>query len=141
MPYGSVLVVDDVHTNLFVAEDFLKPYQLNVETANSGFLAIEKVKSLMDSGVKGYDIIFMDHMMPKMDGIETTQKLRELGYKGSIIALTANVLAGNEKIFEQKGFDGFAPKPIDIRLLNTILNRFIRDKNPQEANKYKTGNI
>jgi len=132
MPYGSVLVVDDVDTNLFVAEGLLKPYGLNIETANSGYTVIEKVEN-----GNIYDVIFMDHMMPLMDGIETTQKLRKLGYKGIIVALTANALAGNDEIFAHKGFDGFIPKPIDIRLLNSILNKFIRDRNPEEAMKYK----
>ena len=132
MPYGSVLVVDDVETNLFVAEGLLRPYRLKIETANSGFAAIEKVKN-----GKVYSVIFMDHMMPEMDGIETTGKLRELGYKGLIIALTANALAGNDEMFAQKGFDGFIPKPIDIRILNSALTKFIRDRNPEEAAKYK----
>ena len=132
MPYGSVLVVDDVETNLYVAEGLLSPYQLKVETAISGFSAIEKVQA-----GKTYDIIFMDHMMPKMDGIETTEKIRRLGYKGVIVALTANALAGNDEMFSRHGFDGFIPKPIDVRHLNAVLIRFIRDKYPQEAEKYK----
>jgi len=76
-------------------------------------------------------------MMPEMDGIKTTEKLREFGYKGVIVALTANALTGNDKMFAQKGFDGFIPKPIDIRHLNTALNKFVRDKHPEEAAKYK----
>jgi len=67
----------------------------------------------------------MDHMMPKMDGIETTQKLRELGYTGAIVALTANALAGNDEMFMQNGFDGFISKPIDPRDLDGALNKFI----------------
>jgi signal transduction histidine kinase/DNA-binding NarL/FixJ family response regulator len=132
MPYGSVLVVDDVDTNLYVAEGLLSPYKLKIETANSGFAAIEKAE-----GGKTYDIIFMDHMMPKMDGIETTEKLRERGYKGVIVALTANALVGNDEMFLQHGFDGFIPKPIDVRQLNAVLNKFIRARYPDEAKKYK----
>ena len=132
MPYGSVLVVDDVDTNLYVAHGMLSPYKLKIELAASGFAAIEKI----DSG-NIYDIVFMDHMMPQMDGIETTQKLREGGYKGIIVALTANALTGNDEMFAQNGFDGFIPKPIDIIQLNAILNKFIRDKYPEEAKKYK----
>jgi CheY-like chemotaxis protein len=79
----------------------------------------------------------MDHMMPKMDGIETTEKLREMGYKGVIVALTANALVGNDEMFLQRGFDGFIPKPIDVRHLNAVLNQFIRDRYPEEAKKYK----
>ena len=136
MPYGSVLVVDDVDTNLYVAEGLLSPYKLKVETANSGFAAIEKVHA---DGGAAYDIIFMDHMMPKMDGIETTEKLRELGYKGVIVALTANALVGNDEMFAQRGFDGFIPKPIDVRHLNVVLNKFIRDRHPDEPSAEAEG--
>jgi len=132
MPYGSVLVVDDVDTNLYVAEGLLSPYKLKIETTSSGFAAMEKVVS-----GNVYDVIFMDHMMPQMDGIEATAKLRGLGYTGVIIALTANALAGNSEMFEKHGFDGFIPKPIDIRQLNTVLNKYIRDRYPEEAKKYK----
>jgi signal transduction histidine kinase/DNA-binding response OmpR family regulator/ElaB/YqjD/DUF883 family membrane-anchored ribosome-binding protein len=132
MPYGSVLVVDDVEINLYVAEGMLAPYKLKVELANSGFAAIEKIQAAH------YDIIFMDHMMPKMDGIETTEKLRKMGYKGVIVALTANALVGNDELFARHGFDGFIPKPIDARQLNAVLNKFIRGKYPEEARKYQS---
>jgi len=133
MPYGSVLVVDDVEINLYVACEILLSYKLEVEMADSGSAAIEKIEN-----GKKYDVIFMDHMMPKMDGIETTKKLRELGYTGYIVALTANALVGNDKMFENNGFDGFVPKPIDINQINTILNKFVRDAHPEEAKKYKS---
>jgi len=136
MPYGSVLVVDDVEINLYVACEILLSYKLEVEMADSGIAAIEKI-----TNGKKYDVIFMDHMMPKMDGIETTKKLRELGYKGFIVALTANALVGNDKMFENNGFDEFLPKPIDLDQLNTILNKFVRDMHPQEAKKYKPETI
>ncbi|MCL2109751.1 MAG: ATP-binding protein [Oscillospiraceae bacterium] len=132
MPYGKVLIVDDVETNLYVAEGLLRPYKLQIETALSGFAALENVKS-----GKVYDIIFMDHMMPLMDGVETLKKIREHGYKGIIVALTANALVGNNEMFRQHGFDGFISKPIDVRRLNTALNTFVRDMHPEEAKKYK----
>ncbi|GHU89222.1 hypothetical protein FACS1894202_06930 [Clostridia bacterium] len=122
MSYGRVLVVDDVETNLYVAEGLLSLYGLKVEKASSGFAALDKVKN---GGV--YDIILMDHMMPEMDGIETTQKLREFGYTKPIIALTANAITGSDKMFKAKGFDEFISKPIDVRLLNSLLNTFVRD--------------
>jgi signal transduction histidine kinase/CheY-like chemotaxis protein len=126
MPYGRVLVVDDVEPNLFVAEGLLSPYKLEIETVNSGFAAIEKIEKLAKQGSgKIYDIIFMDHMMPLMDGIETTQKLRAQGYKGIIVGLTANALAGNDNMFKQNGFDDFISKPIDVRQLNACLNKYI----------------
>jgi signal transduction histidine kinase/CheY-like chemotaxis protein len=128
MPYGKVLVVDDVETNLYVAEGMLTPYGLNVETAVSGFAAIERVKS-----GKAYDIIFMDHMMPLMDGIETVKKLRGMGYEGAIVALTANALVGSDEMFKQNGFDGFISKPIDSRRLDTLLDRLVRGRHTGEA--------
>ena len=123
MPYGRVLVVDDIASNIDVAKLLLKPYQLNVEEAESGFAAIGK----LEEG-KEYDIIFMDHMMPKMDGIEATVKIRAMGYRRPIIALTANAVAGQEELFRENGFDEFISKPIDIRQLNEILKHYIRDK-------------
>ena len=126
MPYGSVLVVDDVEVNLHVAEGLLAPYQLKIETASSGFEVLDKISAGM-----AYDVILMDHMMPKMDGIETTEKLRDMGYSGSIIALTANALIGSEEKFKSSGFDGYISKPVDIRQLDSALRRFVRDTNPQ----------
>ena len=128
MPYGSVLVVDDVESNIYVTKGMLMPYGLKIETASSGFEAIQKVK---DGSV--YDIILMDHMMPKMDGIETTRVLRSMDYKNYIIALTANALTGRAEMFLKNGFDGFISKPIDSRELNLFLNDFIRNKKPPEV--------
>jgi len=128
MPYGKVLIVDDVESNLFVARGLMMPYGLTIDIVSSGFEAIDKIK---DGNV--YDIIFMDHMMPKMDGIETTKIIRELGYKNSIVALTANALIGQAKIFLDNGFNEFISKPIDIRQLNSVLNKLIRDKQSPEV--------
>ena len=125
MPYGRVLIVDDVETNLYVAKGLMAPYGLSITTATSGYEAIEKI----NDGNK-YDIIFMDHMMPKMDGIEATKIIRNLGYSKPIVALTANALAGQAEMFLNSGFDEFISKPIDIRQLNLTLNRLIRDKMP-----------
>ena len=127
MPYGKVLIVDDMNSNLDVAKLLLNPYHLQIETAESGFEALDIIKS-----GKVYDIIFMDHMMPKMDGIETTKNLREYGYNHTILALTADAVAGQREMFMENGFDGFLSKPIDIRQLNDSLNKFIRDKQPPE---------
>jgi len=138
MPYGKILVVDDVNTNLYVTRGLLAPYGLSVETAMSGFEVIEKIK-----GGATYDIIFMDHFMPKMDGIEATKIIRELGYTQPIVALTANALAGQAEMFLANGFDGFISKPIDIRQMNAALNRLVRDKYPAEtvegARRLKSG--
>jgi CheY-like chemotaxis protein len=128
MPYGKVLIVDDVETNIFVARGLMMPYMLDIDSADCGIDAIEKVKS-----GNVYDIIFMDHMMPNMDGIETTQNLREMGYIKPIVALTANAVAGQAEIFLGNGFDDFIAKPIDIRRLNVVLNKLVRDKHPPEV--------
>jgi len=128
MPYGRVLVVDDVETNLYVAAGLMKPYRLQIDTVMSGYDAVERIKS-----GKAYDIVFMDHMMPEMDGMMTTKYLRTMGYTAPIVALTANAVAGQADIFLQNGFDDFISKPIDIRQLNSILNKLIRDKQPPEV--------
>jgi CheY-like chemotaxis protein len=128
MPYGSVLIVDDVETNIYVARGLLAPYGLKIDSAESGYAAIEKIK-----GGSVFDIIFMDHMMPKMDGIETTKIIRGMGYDRPIVALTANAVSGQVDIFLGNGFSDYISKPIDIRQLNSILNKFIRDKQPPEV--------
>jgi CheY-like chemotaxis protein len=75
----------------------------------------------------------MDHMMPDMDGIEATKRIRDLGYDVPIVALTANAVVGQENMFLENGFDDFISKPIDMRQLNSVLNRLVRDKQPQEV--------
>jgi signal transduction histidine kinase/DNA-binding response OmpR family regulator len=135
MPYGRVLVVDDVETNLDVARGLMIPYGLVIDCVKSGPEAIERVKAIGegDGSVPKYDVIFMDHMMPEMDGIEATRAIRsEIGtsYAAAvpIVVLTANALAGNEEMFLASGFNDFISKPMDIKRLDMALNRFIRDK-------------
>jgi CheY-like chemotaxis protein/nitrogen-specific signal transduction histidine kinase len=134
MPYGKVLVVDDVATNLDVARGLMLPYGLTIDCVLSGPEAIEKVRK---EDVK-YDVIFMDHMMPGMDGIEAARIIRsEIGTEYAktvpIIALTANALAGNEEMFLSSGFDAFIAKPIDIMRLDVILNQWVRDRQSEET--------
>ncbi|MDR0444056.1 MAG: response regulator, partial [Treponema sp.] len=128
MPYGNVLIVDDMPSNLYVAKGLMLPYGMTVDTVLSGFEAIEKI---IDGNV--YDIVFMDHMMPKMDGIETTRKILKLGYKHPIVALTANAVSGQSDMFLKNGFDDFISKPIDVREMDIILKKFVRDKQPPEV--------
>jgi signal transduction histidine kinase/DNA-binding response OmpR family regulator len=128
MPYGKVLLVDDIEVNLYVAKSLLAPYGLKVETALSGFESIEKIKNN-----EVFDIIFMDHMMPKMDGMEAVKIIRGLGYKKSIIALTANALVGQAELFLVNGFDGYLSKPIDIKQLDALLHKHIYEKQPPEV--------
>ncbi|MDR2069375.1 MAG: response regulator [Spirochaetaceae bacterium] len=134
MPYGKVLVVDDVITNLDVAKGLMLPYGLTIDCVQSGQEAIEKVRD----GTVTYDAIFMDHMMPEMDGIEATRIIRneidtEYAKTVPIIALTANALAGNEDMFLAAGFNAFIAKPIDIMRLDVILNQWVRNKQSEET--------
>jgi signal transduction histidine kinase/DNA-binding response OmpR family regulator len=132
MPYGHVLLVDDVPTNLDVAEGLLSPYGLKVSCASSGRQAVELVAAIKDEAKEDgrYDLIFMDHMMPGMDGIEATHRIRELPteYAKSvpIVAFTANAIPGTDKIFLDNGFNAFMAKPIDIMQLDAALNRWVR---------------
>ena len=123
MPYGRVLVVDDMEANLYVARGLLAFYELNVECCNDGNAAIEKIKA-----GKRYDIIFMDEMMPGISGTESVQILRDMGYTEPIIALTANALIGQAEVFIANGFDGFISKPIQTEELNSALVSFIKNK-------------
>ena len=136
MPEAKILVVDDLESNLFVAESILSPYGITIDKALSGIEAIEKVVS-----GNTYDVIFMDHMMPIMDGIETTQKLRELGYNGFIIALTANTLVGNKELFQSEGFNDFISKPIDVQQMDEILKIYVKKVKPELMNKNIKNNL
>ena len=120
MPYGKVLVADDVQTNLDIMDGILSMYEISATLVESGAEAIEKIE-----GGAEYDVIFMDHMMPGMDGIETTRRLREMGYKNPIIALTANALKDNRQMFMASGFSEFMSKPIEIDELDRNLKRFV----------------
>jgi CheY-like chemotaxis protein/nitrogen-specific signal transduction histidine kinase len=134
MPYGRVLVVDDVETNLFVAKGLMRPYGLAIDCASNGREAVEKIRAMENEpAAKKYDVIFMDHMMPEMDGIEAVRIIRnEIGSEYArnvpIIALTANALKGNEEMFLSRGFTAYIAKPIDIFQLDAALNTWIRDK-------------
>ncbi|MDR2717012.1 MAG: response regulator [Treponema sp.] len=141
MPYGKVLVVDDVETNLDVAKGLMLPYGLSIDTASSGPEAIEKIKAA-GSGDEAsrYDAVFMDHMMPGMDGLEAIRIIRNelpgnYGRTIPIIALTANALAGNEKMFLAHGCNAFISKPIDLMQLDMALNTWVRDKQSVETLK------
>jgi CheY-like chemotaxis protein len=137
MPYGKVLVVDDMETNLYVVKGLLDPYRITVHTALSGEEAINKIKN--ESLV--YDIIFMDHMMPNMDGIETTKALQDIGYIQPIVALTANATTGAAQMFLSKGFADFISKPIDPVKLDACLMEFIHYKQPPEVIKKGQGGL
>jgi signal transduction histidine kinase/CheY-like chemotaxis protein/ABC-type amino acid transport substrate-binding protein len=120
-PDVKVLVVDDIAINLKVAKGLLSPFKMTVDTAESGRAAIELFKA------SHYDIIFMDHMMPGMDGIETTENIRALpeGKDVPIIALTANAITGVEEMFIAHGMNGFISKPIERGKLEAALTEWL----------------
>ncbi|MDR0553695.1 MAG: response regulator [Treponema sp.] len=138
MPYGRVLVVDDVETNLDVAKGLMLPYGLSIDTAVSGREAIEKIRAVAETPtVHRYDVILMDHMMPGMDGMEATRIIRneidnEYAKTVPILALTATALAGNEELFLSNGFNAYITKPIDVTQLDMALNSWIRNKQSKE---------
>jgi CheY-like chemotaxis protein/HPt (histidine-containing phosphotransfer) domain-containing protein/anti-sigma regulatory factor (Ser/Thr protein kinase) len=133
-PDARVLVVDDANTNLRVAEGLLSPYKMRVDICRSGPDAIEAVQA------ERYDIVFMDHMMPGMDGLEATKRIRAIRDRGDyyrklpIIALTANAVAGAREMFLSEGLNDFISKPIDIAKLRAVLDKWI----PQELRKSPT---
>ncbi|MDR1979251.1 MAG: response regulator [Synergistaceae bacterium] len=134
MPYGRVLVVDDVVTNLDVAKGLMAPYGLTIDCVASGKRAIEILRE--EKNV--YDVIFMDHMMPEMDGIEAVRVIRqEIGTEYAktvpIVALTANAIVGNEAMFLKNGFQAFLSKPINTVKLDALLNEWVRDKRTQKG--------
>ncbi|MDR1932485.1 MAG: response regulator [Spirochaetales bacterium] len=129
IPYARVLVVDDVATNLDLARGIMKPYGMSVDCVSSGRAAIELIRK----GENRYNAIFMDHMMPGMDGIEAVRIIRneidsQYARTVPIIALTANAIIGNEELFLNKGFQAFLTKPIDIMKMNEAINRWVRDR-------------
>ena len=144
-PGAEILVVDDNSVNLTVVQGLLNPIAMNIETALSGKEAVNKITN------KKYDIIFMDHMMPEMDGVETTRVIRRmLGENGQvpIIALTANAVDGTRELFISEGMDDFVTKPIELRIIISKLKKWlpkekiVREKkkeNKEEGTEGKTG--
>ncbi|MDR2717486.1 MAG: response regulator [Treponema sp.] len=139
VPRARILVVDDIATNLKIVEGLLAPYRAAVDTCFNGLQAVEMVKR------HEYDIVFMDHMMPEMDGIEATSVIRELEMKNEelgksgkqipIIALTANAVVGMREMFMENGFNDFLSKPIDVSKLDEMLDRWIEKEKRAISNE------
>jgi signal transduction histidine kinase/CheY-like chemotaxis protein len=131
MPHVQILVVDDLPSNLLVVRGLLAPYGLQVDTAASGQEAVEKARS------RDYDLIFMDHMMPEMDGVETTAAIRKLEMRNEesgksvkqtpIIALTANALRGMKEFYLENGFQDYLSKPVSPEALDEIINKWLNN--------------
>lgn len=116
------LVVDDNKVNRTVVGEILKQYDIEVKLAASGEAALGLIRD------HTFDIVFMDHVMPGMDGIETTRVIRESGGRNAevpIVALTANAIVGTRDLFLSNEMDDYLSKPIEIRLLNEILMKWL----------------
>jgi len=133
MSYARVLVVDDIYTNLDVAKGMMKPYGLKIDCVTSGQEAIDAIRNEKEK----YNAIFMDQMMPEIDGIEATRIIREeIGTEYAktipIIAFTANALLGNEEMFLSKGFNAFITKPLEINRLDAVLREWVQDEEKEK---------
>ncbi len=122
-PGVRALVVDDEPMNRMVAEGILRDYQMQVKTAESGMKALE----LCDK--EKFDLIFLDHMMPEMDGVETLKRLRKMyteeGETLTVIAFTANAVSSAREMFLREGFDEFVSKPIEYLELERVLKKVL----------------
>jgi PAS domain S-box-containing protein len=133
LSYAKVLVVDDMQTNLDVASGLFGKYKMQVDCLTSGQEAVDRIRG----GNPVYNAVFMDHMMPGMDGIETADNIRALGTEYSqkvpIIALTANAIHGTDKMFYEHGFQAFITKPIDVTELDSVIRKWVRDDKHEEV--------
>lgn len=121
-PDAHILIVDDNPINLTVARGMIEPLNMQIDTANGASETIDKVKKVK------YDIIFMDHMMPEVDGVETTHIIRRLiaGYEDvPIIALTANAMGGTKEMFLQEGMNDFLAKPIEVSEIVAMIRKWL----------------
>ncbi len=122
-PDAKVLIVDDHEMNRKVAIGLMAPLQMQIDTADSGQKALEMIQN------KRYDMIFMDYMMPVMDGVETTRRLRRINdaycREVPVIALTASVMKESEKLFYEAGMNGMAAKPIDMRQICMTIRKWL----------------
>ena len=122
-PDAEILVVDDSDMNLFVVENLLKKTQVKITRSMSGKDCLEKISE------KHFDVIFLDHMMPEMDGIETLERAKKLSDSkckdSPIIALTANAISGVREMFLQKGFTDYISKPVSGKDLEQALKKYL----------------
>lgn len=122
-PSARVLVVDDNAVNLQVVKGLMEPYQFSIDTAANGMEAVRMVQNTK------YDLVFMDHMMPEMDGVDATLAIRALEgayYRNlPIVALSANALVGTREMFLSNGMDDFLSKPIELNKLTKILLKWL----------------
>lgn len=131
-PDAQMLVVDDNATNLKVFVNLLKCTKVHVDVADSGAACLELIKD------RRYDLIFLDHMMPEMDGIETLHRMKEQipnqSREAPVVALTANAITGAKEMYLAEGFDAFLAKPINPEKLEQMILRLL----PRELLKFET---
>lgn len=136
-PEAKVLVVDDNAMNLKVMARLLQPYQIKAVMASSGKEALDKLDSM------DFDCVFLDHMMPEMDGVEVLHRIRmkpDVYYQSlSVIAFTANAIGGAREMFLSEGFDDFIAKPIELSVLERILRRYIPQKKQRATEQGTVG--
>ena len=141
-PDAEVLVVDDNNVNLIVAEGIIAPLQMKVEKATSGKQALEMIEK------KHYDLIFMDHMMPELDGVETTRLIRRFHEDYNdvpIIALTANVMEEMQGMFLVEGMNDFVAKPIETKVIVAKIKQWLspekmqRVESKEKSREYELG--
>ena len=138
-PEANVLVVDDILTNLKVVKGLLLPYGMQVSLCKSGEMALDAIRTTR------YDIVFMDHLMPGMDGVEATSRIRNFSAEDNyfadvpIVALTANVIAGMREFFLENGFSDFMSKPVDVVRLNAVLEKWIPEEKQLKRGPEKVG--
>lgn len=122
-PNAKLLVVDDNEMNLFVIKNLLKKTQMQIVTSLSGEEALDFTKE------QKFDLILLDHMMPRMDGVETLRNLRAMDgnpcQKVPVIVLTANALSGSKEYYINKGFTDYLSKPVDGALLEEMLCKYL----------------
>lgn len=122
-PQAKILAVDDNDMNLMVIQGLLKQTQMQIDTASGGEEALELCAS------KRYDLIFMDHMMPGMDGVETMKALHKekkgINYTTPVVVLTANAVAGCKDLYLKEGFVDYISKPVDVMKLDRILRTYL----------------
>lgn len=120
----KVLIVDDNKINLKVASRLLKDYNVKTEEVDSGFECINRILQKEE-----YDLILLDDTMPKMSGVETLKKLKEISdFHTPTIALTANAISGMKEKYLKEGFDDYLSKPIDRKELNRVIRKFLNIK-------------
>ncbi|MBR0032390.1 MAG: response regulator [Treponema sp.] len=127
---AKILIVDDNDVNIQVAQGLLKKFAVVPETASSGYEALEKTSA------ENFDIIFMDHQMPEMDGVEAMKKIRARdggGRNRTIIALSANAVNGAREMFLREGFDDFVPKPVQGKDFAHALRKWLSPELIQES--------